>query len=361
MNKDKTQFAHHDAVFKASGKGVLMIEWVKKQYVSIILVALFCMFAWVRVKTLHHERGPSVSPQANSPTEQPTNQPGDTPAKPLAEGKKESCVGPSCGATIQTNSQGQPISGKANTTISTDSVSPLAGKEKACDAKSNEDCIELAELKESQGDKAAALKLYQKACRPPDVDIEACGDAGRLLSSDEADQARKDCEKGQLHMCLSVAGYYYEKNDKSQAKQLYNYGCKKGLSEACMNIGYLMSDEEVKVSKDKCKEGSASDCLYVAGQGSFQEKYSQQSEYLLKACELGDQTSCLRGADAVSDDKVAALNKECLWDGKLTACLLSIGKNSADSQEGKDPDLQKRLISRACELGNKTACKSMEK
>jgi len=128
-----------------------------------------------------------------------------------------------------------------------------------------------------------------------------------------------------------------------------------------MSVGYLMSDEEVKASKDKCQKGSASDCLYVAGQGSLQEKYTQQSEYLLKACELGDQTSCLRGADAISDDKVADLNKACLWDGKLTACLLSIGKNSADSHEGKDPDLQKRLISRACELGNKTACVSLEK
>lgn len=338
-----------------------MIEWVKKQYVSIILVALLCIFALVRVKTLHHESGLNTPPPASSPTEQVANQLGVTRGKSLTDEKKESCVGPSCGTAVQTNEQGRATLGKADTTtVATES--PIAGKEKACDTKSNEDCIELAELKESQGDKAAALKLYQKACRPPDVDIEACGDAGRLFNADEADQARRDCEKGQLHLCLSVAGYHYELNNKAQAKQWYTYGCKNGLTEACINMGYMMSDEEIKASKDKCTQGSAADCLYVAGQGSAQEKYSQQSDYLLKACELGDQTSCLRGADAVSDDKVAALNKECLWDGKLTSCLLSIGKNSADShEEGKDPDLQKKLITRACELGNKTACVSLQK
>ena len=113
--------------------------------------------------------------------------------------------------------------------------------------------------------------------------------------------------------------------------------------------------------RDRCKLGNAADCLYVVGQGSVQEKPAQESEYFAKACELGDQTSCLHAGSSVSDDKVEALNKSCFWDGKVTACLLLIGKNSEEVGEGKDPELQKKLINKACDLGSKTACLSKEK
>lgn len=339
-----------------------MIEWVKKQYVSIILVALLGVFGLTRLKTLHQEKGQNGNQQIKASSEQAAGE-GVTLSQHLSDDKKEPCVGPSCGSPTPVNEQPTPTSTPTKTDVANTPVmdSPIVAKEKACDEKFNEACIELAELKESQGDKASALKFYQKACRPPDVDIEACGDVGKLMNSNDADQARRECESGQLHKCVSLSGYYYENNDKSQAKQWNVYGCKNGLTEACISVGYLLTDEEIKASKGKCKQGSAQDCLYVAGQGSFQEKYAQQSEYLLKACDLGDQTSCLRIGEEVSDDKVEALNKSCLSEGKVTACLLSIGKNSTDSHEGKNPELQKKLIIKACELGNKTACTSLEK
>lgn len=340
-----------------------MIEWIKKQYVSIILVTLLCVFVATRLKVMLTER---TSNEAQPSVSKSVNQT-DSAGQPhhVSDEKKEDCVGPSCGKTEPTVNSDKTVAvtptPSPTATAPASTESPIVAKEKACDEKYNQDCVDLAELKESQGDKAAALKLYQKACRPPEVDIEACGDAGRLLSFTDAEQARRDCEKGQLHFCLMVAGYYYERNDKAQAKQLTDYGCKQGLSEACVSAGYMMTNEDIKAAKEKCNMGSAADCLYVVGQGSAQEKSAQTTEYFSKACDLGDQTSCLHAGASVADDKVEALNKSCFWDGKVTACLLLIGKNSEEVGEGKDPELQKKLINKACDLGSKTACQSKEK
>ena len=186
---------------------------------------------------------------------------------------------------------------------------------RACKARDDDGCFELASIYDGEGNAAQAGVFYAAAC-DKNVAI-ACHKLGNLyrqghLSRDLAEATRyyvKACDLGYAKSCHNAAVVYYKGDfgfavDRAKATSFFKRGCDGGLADSCYNAGLayddglgapLNRDQAEKFYIKSCELGyddACSNLSYLYASDGDLRRFSKRLEYVKKGCDAGNKKSC---------------------------------------------------------------------
>lgn len=221
---------------------------------------------------------------------------------------------------------------------------------------------------------AAELALVLFAIAMP-VGSAAAGAAP--CKAGDAPGCTKKCDAGDLESCFRLAGLYgrgkgVEKSFE-RTVELLSKGCDGGHAQSCGELGFLFdngagvqknAERAARYYEKGCEKGHLPACVNLgtslearAGPGDL----NAAARWYRKACEGNEASGCfnLGNLHRLAKDYGGAA---ALWakacDGKDPAACYNLAvMHREGSGIPKDESKAKKLMRRACELGEKAACK----
>ena len=111
------------------------------------------------------------------------------------------------------------------------------------------------------------------------------------------------CDRGLAEACALAGNMLYARDDE-RARRFLERACAKGHSEACADAGWMLwwgeggdTDRAMAASRlsRSCDGGSARGC-FLLGLLEARESTGDPAGHLHRACELGEEMACDKGA-----------------------------------------------------------------